>query len=129
MSMSVSLEVREPFFDHELIEYVLRVPDELKYPTYPKSLLVESLGGLLPREIVHRKKQGFTFPWNHWLKNELRSFCEHHLNRLAERDFIDGRRLKQMWFDFLNGSKKVRWMDIWLFVVLAYWLEKNGFEG
>lgn len=128
MSMSVSLEVREPFFDHELVEYILSVPDHLKYPVYPKSLLVESLDGLLPDEIVHRKKQGFTFPWNHWLKNELCSFCEHHINRLAERDFINGIELKKMWRDFLKGSGRVRWMDIWLFVVLAYWLEKNGLD-
>jgi asparagine synthase (glutamine-hydrolysing) len=48
MSMAVSLEVREPFFDHELVEFVLNIPDDIKYPTYPKSLLVETLGGLLP---------------------------------------------------------------------------------
>lgn len=128
MSMSVSLEVREPFFDHELVQFVLRIPDELKYPSFPKSLLVESLDGLLPDEIVHRKKQGFTFPWSKWLKNELRSFCEHHITRLAQRDFINGTELNKMWRDFLKDSPKVRWMDIWLFVVLAYWLEKNGLE-
>jgi asparagine synthase (glutamine-hydrolysing) len=125
MSMAVSLEAREPFFDHELVQYVLMVPDDLKYPVYPKSLLVESLDGLLPQEIVHRKKQGFTFPWNHWLKNELRSFCDHHINLLAKRDFINGNELIKMWREFLKDSTRVRWMDIWLFVVLAYWLEKN----
>ena len=125
MSMAVSLEVREPFFDHKLIEYVLGVPDNLKYPAYPKSLLVESLDGLLPGEIVHRKKQGFTFPWHYWLKNELKSFCEGHLTRLSQRRFINAEVLMQTWKEFLTGSEKVRWMDIWLFVVLSYWLEKN----
>jgi asparagine synthase (glutamine-hydrolysing) len=128
MSMSVSLELREPFFDHNLVQYVLSVPDDLKYPIFPKSLLVESLEGLLPDEVVHRKKQGFTFPWAHWLKNELRSFCEDYLLRLAKRDFIKASELMKMWRDFLKGSPRVRWMDIWLFVVLAYWLERNGIE-
>lgn len=68
MSMANSLEVRVPFFDHDLVEYVLGVPDQYKYPKYPKSLLVESLGDLLPNEIVHRKKMGFTFPWAQWMR-------------------------------------------------------------
>src|SRR6201999_2195402 len=67
MSMAVSLEVREPFFDHDLVEYVMGIPDQIKKPVYPKSLLVESLKPLLPDEIVFRKKQGFVLPWNVWL--------------------------------------------------------------
>ena len=126
MSMARSLEVREPYFDHELVEFVLHIPDKLKYPTYPKKLLVDSLSGLLPPEIVHRKKQGFVFPWNEWMKNELRTFCESHLNAAAERDFIKGPQLMLYWKRFLRGDESVRWMEIWLFVVLEYWLQKNN---
>ncbi|MCB0577674.1 MAG: asparagine synthase C-terminal domain-containing protein, partial [Saprospiraceae bacterium] len=82
MSMASALEVREPFFDHELIEYMLRVPDEIKYPAYPKQLLVESLAPLLPDSIVHRPKKGFTFPWKHWLRHELKGWCQGNLERL-----------------------------------------------
>ena len=63
MSMAASLEVREPFFDHDLVEYVLNIPDSLKFPSTPKQLLVDSVADLLPAEIVHRKKQGFLMPW------------------------------------------------------------------
>src|SRR6202035_2588356 len=59
MSMAHSLEIREPFFDQDLVEFVMSVPDHFKVPLYPKSLLVESLKPLLPDEIVLRKKQGF----------------------------------------------------------------------
>jgi asparagine synthase (glutamine-hydrolysing) len=126
MSMAVALEVREPFFDQDLVEFVLAVPDRLKKPVYPKSLLVESLKPLLPEEIVFRKKQGFLFPWNVWLKKELRSFCEDQITRMAGRDFIHGGELKARWKQFLAGDPRVRWSEIWLFVVLEYWLEKNG---
>lgn len=125
MSMAVSLEVREPFFDHELIEYVLNVPDTMKYPRYPKSLLVESLQGLLPDDIVHRKKQGFVFPWSRWMRQELYTFCDQHIKRLAERDFING-EVKIYWQRFIKNDPSVKWMDIWLFVILEHWLEKNG---
>ena len=44
---------------------------------------------------------------------------------LAEREFINGPALLKMWTDFLQGSKRMKWMDIWLFVVLNYWMERN----
>jgi len=126
MSMSVSLEVREPFFDQDLVEFVLAIPDRLKKPLYPKSLLVESLKPLLPDEIVFRKKQGFLFPWTLWLKTDLKDFCDVRLQHMAERPFINGPALMDYWQRFLGGDKNVRWGEIWLFVVLEYWLEKNN---
>jgi asparagine synthase (glutamine-hydrolysing) len=125
MSMAVSLELREPFFDNDLVEFVLSVPDEFKKPSYPKSLLVESVKALLPEELVFRKKQGFLFPWNIWMKNELKTFCNEHIERICQRPFIRGEALKKYWQSFLLGNPAIRWTEIWLFVVLEYWLEKN----
>jgi asparagine synthase (glutamine-hydrolysing) len=126
MGMAASLEIREPFFDQDLVEFVLAIPDRWKKPAYPKSLLVESLKPLLPDEIVFRKKQGFLFPWNTWLKNDLRSFCDKYLKNMTGRSFIHGARLMDCWQRFLAGDERVRWSEIWLFVVLEYWMEKNG---
>ena len=126
MSMAHSLEIREPFFDQDLVEFIMTVPDHFKSPTYPKSLLVESLKPMLPDEIVHRKKQGFVFPWKEWMKKELLSFCALHIENIAQRDFIQGGHLKKTWKRFLSGDPDVRWQQIWLFVVLDYWMEKNS---
>ena len=126
MSMAVSLEVREPFFDDKLVRYVLSIPDEIKYAGYPKQLLVESLGDLLPPEIVHRSKKGFTLPWKLWFKNELKEFCETHIKRICQRDFINSDELMKKWNQFLTGDKEVKWVEIMVFVVLEYWMEKNG---
>src|SRR5690606_11559669 len=72
MSMASALEVRVPFLDHHLVEFVLSLPDEYKQKqNIPKSLLVESLNGLLPEEIIYRKKMGFVLPWKQWIKQEL----------------------------------------------------------
>ncbi len=90
MSMANSLEIREPFFDQDLVEFVMSVPDSFKVPLYPKSLLVESLKPLLPDEIVHRKKQGFLFPWKEWMKNELRGFCETRYKPYISKRFYSG---------------------------------------
>lgn len=125
MSMAVALEVREPFFDHDLIEYVLQVPDDYKTPKYPKSLLVESLSPLLPSEIVHRKKQGFVLPWQQWLAEDLRPFCQVHIDRLKHREFMNPEGLQEFWERFLSGDKSVLWPQVWMLVVLEHWLEKN----
>ena len=126
MGMAVGLEIREPFFDHELVEFVLSLPDTIKYPHYPKQLLVESLDPLLPNEIVHRRKQGFVLPWEHWMRNELQSFCSDAINSIAERDFIRSQALQKHWKKFLKGDPAVHWTELWLFVVFSHWLNKQG---
>ena len=128
MGMAVSLEIREPFFDQDLVEFLVAVPDQLKKPYYPKSLLVESVKPLLPDEIVFRKKQGFLFPWNIWMKNELRSFCDTHIKNIAKRPFMQEKPIINYWHNFLKGDAGIRWPEIWLFVVLEYWMEKNSVE-
>lgn len=129
MSMAVALEVRVPFLDYELVEYVLGINDEFKKPHFPKKLLVDSLQGLLPDEIVHRKKMGFVFPWNVWLKNELKPLCEKNIQQLAKRDFIDQEYLLNAWVRFQKGDAQVRWLDMWLCTVLESWMNQNGIEA
>jgi len=126
MSMAHALEVRVPFFDHELIEYILRVPDAMKYdPTYPKKLLVESLHPLIPGEIVFREKKGFDLPWKTWMKNELRAFCDEKLKNLQQRNLLDMEVAQRLWITFLSGKNDQIWSRIWVFVVLEKWLEDN----
>jgi asparagine synthase (glutamine-hydrolysing) len=129
MSMASALEVRVPFLDYTLAEYVLGVEDKHKNPVFPKKLLVDSLKGLLPDEIVHRKKMGFTFPWEHWIKNELRKFCDDRIQSLAQRPFINGNELRQRWNGFLNGKSATRWPEIWICVVLEEWMNANLIEN
>lgn len=126
-SMASALEVREPFFDYKLVEYVLRVPDEIKYPKYPKSLLVESLYPMLPDEVVHRKKMGFVLPFDKWMRNELKEFCQDRIENLADREIFNSDRLLSKWQDFQNGKNGVLWSHLWHLVVLTEWLENNKF--
>jgi asparagine synthase (glutamine-hydrolysing) len=125
MAMAVALEVRVPFLDYKLLEFVLSVKDEYKFPTTPKKLLIDSLEGLLPDEVVNRPKMGFTLPWKNWLKNELRSFCEANINSLSQRDFVNGDAIKGLWQRFLADDERVSWSRIWHLVVLEDWMTKN----
>ena len=125
MSMSHALEVRVPFLDHELVKFILGVPDEYKYPHIPKKLLIDSLGNMLPADVVNRPKMGFTFPWKHWMKNELREFCETRLKNFAVREEINANEVKNLWEQFLKDNPRVTWSRIWYMVVLENWLEEN----
>ena len=129
MSMAHALEVRVPFFDHNLVKFVLGIPDTHKQLQYPKQLLVESLGDLLPSELVHRPKMGFVFPWERWLRQDLHTFCEHRIHRLMDRHVIDADKLNTVWREFQAGKGPWLWTHIWLPVVLDEWMEANGIEG
>jgi asparagine synthase (glutamine-hydrolysing) len=125
MSMASSLEVRVPFFDNDLVDYVLRIPDAVKYPHTPKELLVSALGDRLPPEIVHRPKMGFTLPWDNWVRHELNDFCDQRIQNLCDRGLLQPDVLRQMWRQFKKGTHQVLWSHIWMFVVLEEWLEQN----
>jgi asparagine synthase (glutamine-hydrolysing) len=129
MSMAVSLEVREPFLDYKLAEFVLGVNDAFKFPKTPKSLLVNSLGNLLPSEIVNRPKMGFTLPWKHWLKNELHNFCEHNLKALDEKTLLQAGAAMHLWKRFKANDPLITWSRIWHLVVLNHWIDLNMKHG
>jgi asparagine synthase (glutamine-hydrolysing) len=128
-SMASALEVRVPFIDYTLVEYVMGISDEYKNPVYPKKLLVDSLGDLLPEEIVHRKKMGFTFPFDSWIRNELKEFCNDRIVSLSKRSFLNGHVILDRWNRFLNNDKAIRWPDIWIGVVLENWLLENNVQS
>lgn len=129
MSMAHALEVRVPFLDYELVEYVLGIPDSYKYPSSPKKLLTDALGDLLPMDIINRPKMGFTLPWQHWLKNQLRQLVEQKLHSLGQRGLFAEHQLKKHWACFLAEDEQVNWARVWYLVVLENWIEENGIEA
>lgn len=128
MSMAHALEVRVPFLDYTLVEYVMSVRDEQKDPVTPKKLLVDAMGDLLPPEIVNRPKMGFSFPWKQWMKNELKNFCDEKIISLAERRSFRKQGVLDLWQAFLKDDPRVTWSRIWLLVVLEHWLTLNQIE-
>ncbi|HXB41754.1 MAG TPA: asparagine synthase (glutamine-hydrolyzing) [Bacteroidia bacterium] len=120
MSMAVALEVRVPFLDYKLVEYVLGVRDKFKFPATPKKLLTDSLGDLLPAEIIDRKKMGFVLPWPVWMKRELKPFCEKNLSNLEEFGF-NKMEINNLWNSFLKNDPRISWSRIWPLVALGHY--------
>ncbi len=129
MSMAHALEVRVPFIDYTLVEYVLGLPDDVKYPHTPKKLLTDAMRGLLPETITNRRKMGFTFPWNVWMKNDLKAFCEANINSLSDRDFFNKNNLQALWAGFLKGNPQCPWYKIWHLVALENWIKENKIDA
>lgn len=129
MSMAVALEVRVPFLDYRLAEYVLGVKDEYKYPHTAKKLLTDSLGDLLPPEIINRPKMGFSLPWKEWLRQDLRSFCEASLKELSQHGFVNAATVDSLWQRFLSNDPRITWSRVWHLVVLNHWMKTNRIEG
>ncbi|MGH8581629.1 MAG: asparagine synthase (glutamine-hydrolyzing) [Gammaproteobacteria bacterium] len=72
MSMLHSIEARAPFIDHTLVEFMATVPPEMKLKGFDKKhLLKRAFQGVLPKEILYRRKQGFTVPLTVWFRNDL----------------------------------------------------------
>ncbi len=127
MSMASSLEVRVPFLDHKLVEYVYQISDNFKYPHSPKKLLIESLN-ILPDEVVNRPKMGFLLPWDSWLKNELFQFSDSRIKKLAARPFFNEGAILSRWDAFQKGDKSVSWARLWIFIVLEDYIQKFNLE-
>jgi asparagine synthase (glutamine-hydrolysing) len=126
MSMSQGLEVRVPLIDHRLAKAVLALPGHWKLNGTPKKLLVGAMAGSLPDEIVHRPKRGFTLPFEHWMRQELRPEIERvvrkkHVSDGPLGELLDANQVEQVWNSFLKGETS--WSRPWSLFVLQRWCE------
>ncbi|HKM89466.1 MAG TPA: asparagine synthase (glutamine-hydrolyzing) [Candidatus Acidoferrales bacterium] len=126
MSMAHSLEVRVPLLDHRVAQQVLLLPGAWKVEgRQRKPLLVSAAGRALPPAILRQRKRGFEFPWDQWLRGELRSAVE---TALAEPgpvldSVIHWPEVRKIWSDFQAG--RCHWSRVWMFYVLQQWAAQN----
>ena len=128
MSMAHGLELRVPLIDHQLADKLMALPGAWKLDgNMPKPLLVGALKGALPDEIVHRKKQGFTLPFERWLRENLRPEVEAALQKIGHgplAPLLNQESVMQVWDDFLN--RRTSWSRVWSLYVLERWCELNS---
>lgn len=90
----------------------------------PKRLLIKALNNKLPDEIVHRPKMGFTFPFDLWMRKELKGFIE---ERLSGSSVFNSHFIKGLLSDYYGN--RVHWSRVWGCVVLTYWLNETKHSG
>lgn len=129
MSMAHGLEVRNPFLDVEVVNYLFTLPDHFKIDArMRKKLLQDSFRDFLPAELYNRPKKGFEVPLLKWMRKELKGVIK---DELLSRKFIEEqgifnykeiRKLKNQLFALSPGDIHAR---MWGLVVFQWWWRKT----
>ncbi|MCX6133068.1 MAG: asparagine synthase (glutamine-hydrolyzing) [Ignavibacteriales bacterium] len=130
VSMAASIEARVPFLDHRLVEYSMTIPQEFKIKGgEPKYILKKAVEGIIPDNIIYRKKQGFAAPVNEWLRNEWSGYAE---NAIRESALVKQGILQYGFIKSMIESHRARKIDagqnIWNLLNLVLW-HKYWIEG
>jgi asparagine synthase (glutamine-hydrolysing) len=123
MSMSASIESRVPFLDHVLVEFAARLPDRLKLRGLTtKRILREAIRGLLPDEILTRKKMGFPVPFGQWTRGRWHAAIREVLldHRTRERGLINPAAVARL-LDNHRDGRVAGGEAIWALVNLELW--------
>jgi asparagine synthase (glutamine-hydrolysing) len=124
MSMAVSLEMRVPFLDHPLVEYVLGLPAAVKKRYRGvKGLLVEACRDLLPPSVYDRPKAGFVLPMKQWMRGPLASFVDEGLRETTERRLLPEPFVNELRANF--QSDRLHWTRLWAVVVLGHYAKRR----
>lgn len=127
-TMAASLEVRVPFLDHDLVEYVTMLPGSLKVPFGRKKwLLKKALRGTVPNDILDAPKTGFNVPFCHWLRTSLKSpFFDHLAQFERERPgVLDPHAVRRM-FTAMEKGEYDRSNTLWNVLNLMIWSNQAG---
>jgi asparagine synthase (glutamine-hydrolysing) len=128
MSMRHSLEMRVPYVDRPLYEWLARQPTEWKHtPRQPKAALAAAVADLLPEGLRRRQKKGFTLPFPIWIRGELKPFLEETFERSSvERSGLFSTEAAQaLWKGFLAGSDNHKWSQPWSLAVLVNFVNRR----
>lgn len=124
--MAVSLEARVPLLDHELIEFVGRVPSSLKMRgAETKHIFKRAVRGLVPDEILDRPKQGFGLPVQKWINQELRGRIRDTLldRRTRERGYFEQSYVARL-FEEHDRGRRDQTGPLWTLFMLELWHRK-----
>ncbi|MHA1300705.1 MAG: asparagine synthase (glutamine-hydrolyzing) [Candidatus Helarchaeota archaeon] len=108
MSMAHGLEARVPFLDHEIVEYVTRLPESYKVRWFKRKWIHKRIcKKVLPKEVINRKKIGFETPVNEWFHQSMNS----ELNKILLDpkakiyEYLDHSKVCRLVTQHLNGLK------------------------
>jgi asparagine synthase (glutamine-hydrolysing) len=125
-AMANSLEVRVPFLDYRLVEFIESLPPGLKLRGFTgKYLHKKALEKWLPKDVIYRQKKGFVNPIEEWFRTGMRSYLEEYLlgSDSASALFFDQKFIRQMLIDDRDGKNFYR-RHIYLLLSFELWHRK-----
>jgi asparagine synthase (glutamine-hydrolysing) len=122
-SMASSLEVRVPFLDHVLAEFVLALPVRTRFPRWRlKGLLRDAVRDLLPEPLLTQSKHGFTVPLSRWFRDDLNGFAADVLldDATARRGYLDVHAVRDVLSNHATGRRNAAAL-IWSLLMFELW--------
>ena len=123
--MSASLEGREPFLDHRIIEWAAQLPIDLKYNKgIKKYLLRQIVHKYIPQNLLDRPKMGFGIPIASWLQNELKAIVDFYLSDsfIEKQGLFNNNEIQKIRNSFYKG-KTERAEKIWYLLMFQMWYD------
>lgn len=121
-SMAHSLELRVPFVDRVLLEWLWPQRAWFKHDRRRlKAALADATADLVPAAVRNRPKQGFTLPFARWMLAELRPFLEETFSRnsLAACPWLDSTAVADLWRNFTAQNDPRAWSRVWTVAMLV----------
>ncbi len=126
-TMSVSLEGREPFLDHRIIEFVAPLPTSYKlYNGQSKRIYKDIVHKYIPQELMDRPKTGFGIPLEQWMKTDLRYLLEEYINPQMSSEFLNVPYVLKLKELFLSNKLKHEERLIWRILEFLMWKDRNS---
>lgn len=128
LSMAHSVEIRSPFLDYRLVEFIATIPGEMKIRDgNVKDILKKTVGSLLPEEISMRPKEGFVLPIFDWMVEKLRDYNTGVLSekRLKRHNLLNIDAVKNILKDCYSGKRdNAAAAKVWNLMMFQIWWER-----
>lgn len=125
ITMASSLEARVPFLDHHLVEFTMDIPmsDKIRGNT-AKYLLKQAVKGLIPDEIIDRKKMGFGAPMSQWMSGDFGRHVESSVSasKLLTCGYFNRAHIKKLFADHYSGRRDNS-LYLWTLFNLTAWYD------
>ena len=125
-TMTASLEGREPFLDHNVIEWAAKLPNEFKYNNGEKKfILKEIVHDFIPKAMMDRPKMGFAIPIASWLMGDLKELVEENLSddRIQKEGIFKLAFVQNLKRDFFSGKKELD-VKLWYVLMFQMWYKQ-----
>jgi asparagine synthase (glutamine-hydrolysing) len=125
ITMSTSVEARVPFLDHHLVGFTMGMPKTLKTKDgIPKYVLKKALEGIIPNDVIYRKKMGFGAPMREWLRGGFGRAAEQTVmeSPLRSEGFFDYQHIAEMFRRHRDGEDFS--LPLWTLYNLTAWFDR-----
>lgn len=127
-TMQNGVEVRVPFLDNDLVDYMISIPAHCKMKNgEQKYLLKKTMEGTVPNEILYGKKHGFGVPYGFWLTKDLKDYFLAQINTESSKRFFNQEEVVKLFNNHIK-NKGNNGFILWKTLILAIWINQNEIQ-